>query len=348
MSWVAGHIDHIWESSDLTFRQLEDIIYKSLHGNLVNLQEKLDGINILITYKDKKILMARFPEHLKNYGENALDVNGILDSSIFIKKIFIDVVDHFTMTSILSELDFKKIFKEGKVWLSAEILSIENENVIPYFKNQICVHQLREIDENGKVIKIINEKKLDELISDIKISQDSFIDFVLYPIVKTNKVTVGKIENLELLENRLTNELRALMISADLTTKNTIKDYYKIKKENKSFIDLFTDLGIIVLQNIEGLATSNPKKSLEKLKIKFYKTYNYLGQNLHNNDIELSMKAEEILVHYERLDRIGGITSLVPIEGIVFEYKDKLLKLTGSFIPLLKMNNFYRFGINAH
>ena len=39
-----------------------------------------------------------------------------------------------------------------------------------------------------------------------------------------------------------------------------------------------------------------------------------------------------------RLDAIGGLDAIVPSEGIVFEYKGGIYKLTGAFAPINQLN----------
>jgi hypothetical protein len=45
-----------------------------------------------------------------------------------------------------------------------------------------------------------------------------------------------------------------------------------------------------------------------------------------------------------RIEQSGGLEGIAPMEGIVFEYKGQLFKLTGNYLPILKMVTFFRFG----
>jgi len=45
----------------------------------------------------------------------------------------------------------------------------------------------------------------------------------------------------------------------------------------------------------------------------------------------------------ERLERIGGMESIFPTEGIVFKYNGKLYKLTGTFAALNQLLNTIKF-----
>ena len=73
---AAGHTLHPFEDNQLTMNDIKTIINRCLSGKL-NIQnqvsQKLDGQNILFTYKGGKLLAARNKTQMKNFGQNALD-----------------------------------------------------------------------------------------------------------------------------------------------------------------------------------------------------------------------------------------------------------------------------------
>ena len=44
-----------------------------------------------------------------------------------------------------------------------------------------------------------------------------------------------------------------------------------------------------------------------------------------------------------RLQDIGGFNAILPTEGIVFKYNEKLFKLTGAFAPINQLLGYMRF-----
>ena len=44
-----------------------------------------------------------------------------------------------------------------------------------------------------------------------------------------------------------------------------------------------------------------------------------------------------------RLQDIGGFSAIMPTEGIVFKYNEKLFKLTGAFAPINQLLGYMRF-----
>ena len=74
-----GHMNHPFDSDvNLTFGQLKDIVNRALDGTLENTREKTDGQALAISWRDNR-LVARNKGHLKNKGENALDIRGVSD-----------------------------------------------------------------------------------------------------------------------------------------------------------------------------------------------------------------------------------------------------------------------------
>ena len=71
---------HPFDDKDLTFGDLKQIIEDGLGGNLSredNVTEKLDGQNLMVSWIDGKLRIARNKGHIKNFGKTSLDANGI-------------------------------------------------------------------------------------------------------------------------------------------------------------------------------------------------------------------------------------------------------------------------------
>ena len=59
---------------------------------------------------------------------------------------------------------------------------------------------------------------------------------------------------------------------------------------------------------------------------------------------DFDKKVDYLETQLKRIEQAGGLKGIAPLEGIVFEYKGKLFKLTGIYLPILKMINFFQFG----
>ena len=159
MGGAYGHMSHPFDDRDLTFGDLKKIIDLGLNGQLNredNVTEKLDGQNLMISWKDGKLITARNKGHLKNKGETALDIKGV--ESKFqgrgdIRNAFVFAVrDLQKAIGKLSEKQQIKIFGNGSKWMNLEVMWPASENVVNYDLAEIIFHGALEYDDSGKPI----------------------------------------------------------------------------------------------------------------------------------------------------------------------------------------------------
>ena len=154
-----GHMSHPFDDKDLTFKDLKNIIEMGLGGQLSredNVSEKLDGQNLMISWRDGNLIAARNKGHLKNAGKTALDTNGII--SKFSGRG--DIADAFGFAmkdlekaiSSLSDKQRDKIFMQGKAFMNLEVMWPKSANVINYDKAEIVFHGALEYDDSGTVV----------------------------------------------------------------------------------------------------------------------------------------------------------------------------------------------------
>ena len=312
----------------------------------------------------------------------------------------------------VTHINLKKIFADGARWLNIEILYTDNENVIPYERNQLRIHHLRELDKDGKIVKIIEKGNLSVLIDEIeKLQNEGKVDntflikktdpIIIKYITDSNNIAEGLIRKLMVLQNDnnlndtstiadyveaetlkyieekipqieepINNEFKKTLAARwakgdkNITINKLLKDKPEdlqkwVKDEEKNvkditesliepFVDIFTTLGVTVLKNLEGLATMDSDKATKGIQDKLNRAMDHLKHFMEKKDVEdvdaFNKKIKEMIKHLERLEKAGGIHSVVPVEGIVFQYDEKILKLTGSFTPLLRIIGFFRFG----
>lgn len=112
----------------------------------------------------------------------------------------------------------------------------------------------------------------------------------------------------------------------------------KFKENMEPFENLFLELGSVVLKNVSNLLVANPDKEMQRLHTEIKTEADKIKQN---GDLNQLAKVEKEL---NRLDRIGGIESIVPSEGLVFQYKGKLFKLTGTFAAINQLMGIIKYG----
>ena len=150
-------MNHPFDSDvNLTFGQLKDIVNRALDGTLENTREKTDGQALAISWRDNRLVAARNKGHLKNKGENALDIRGVSDK--FQGRGGLSDAYNFAMRDLskaissLSEPQRKKIFKDGACFMNLEVIYPTSVNVIPYGQALLIFHGTMEYDEDGKAI----------------------------------------------------------------------------------------------------------------------------------------------------------------------------------------------------
>ena len=144
-------------------------------------------------------------------------------------------------------------------------------------------------------------------------------------------------------EDKQTLNMVAIKKLASPEQLKEIKAFDKIRlkkyKENiLPFENLFLELGADVLMNASNFVAANPELEKQKLHDKIRKAA---------KDVKLNgnlAQVEKIEAEIKRLESIGGVESIVPTEGIVFKYKGKIMKLTGTFAAINQLMGIIKYG----
>jgi len=151
-----GHLTHPFEDIDLTFEDVKKMIKAGLRGELKTTQEKTDGQNLLVTWKDGRLHAARNKGHLRNFGRDSLtreELESFFEGRGAIKDAFSFAMrDLENALNALPDEKTDEMFGNGKKFMSIEIIYPETENVIPYETEMIIPHGLIEFDEEGNSI----------------------------------------------------------------------------------------------------------------------------------------------------------------------------------------------------
>ena len=153
-----GHMAHPFDDKELTFGDLKKIIELGLGGQLNredNVTEKLDGQNIMVSFKDGKLIAARNKGHIKNGGKTALDKKGV--ASKFkgrgaIRNAFVYAMNDLEKAiKSLSDKQRDKIFNNGYNFMNLEVMYPSSANVIDYDITELIFHGALKYDDKGNV-----------------------------------------------------------------------------------------------------------------------------------------------------------------------------------------------------
>jgi len=231
MGGAYGHLNHPFDDKNLTFGDFKTLIINTLQGNLSSegaVTEKTDGQNIMISWKNGKLIAARNKGHIKNFGANSLDVKGI--ANMFagrgdIEKAFTSaMVDLETAISGLSKKQKDKIFAEGKKFMSLEVIYPKTSNVIPYDKSILQFHGTIEYDANGSPIGSDrgSARMLAGMIKQINKNIQK-----TYSITQPFVANLPKVKNFDERQSYFLGKLATLQNEFALSDTDTLADYHQ-------------------------------------------------------------------------------------------------------------------------
>jgi len=185
-----------------------------------------DGQNIMVSWKDAKLVAARNKSHLKNAGENALSIDAL--SQMFAGRGNIQIAFTEAMNDLskaigsLSEADKQKYFNDGKKFASVEVITPMTQNVVPYGQNMLVFHGVIEHNEAGEAVGEDKQagRDLGKLIDDVNASvQKTF--FVRGP----QDIASKPFPNTKARSSYYKGKLNSVMKESGTTPSSTVKDY---------------------------------------------------------------------------------------------------------------------------
>ena len=231
MGGAYGHLNHPFDNKNLTFGDFKTLIINTLQGNLSSegvVTEKTDGQNIMISWKNGKLIAARNKGHIKNFGANALDISGV--KNMFagrgdIEKAFVSAMqDLQNAISGLSNKQKDKIFAEGKKFMSLEVIYPKTANVVPYDKSLLQFHGTIEYDANGSPIG--SERGSARMLAGM-IKQINKNIQKTYSITKPFVTSLPKAKNFDEKQNYFLGKLAKLQNEFALSDTDTLADYHQ-------------------------------------------------------------------------------------------------------------------------
>ena len=116
----------------------------------------------------------------------------------------------------------------------------------------------------------------------------------------------------------------------------TLKD--QLKKNIKPFETLVLRFGAEVMKNVSEVMALNPEKTTEKIRNDVKIAIDRLSKSNDIKDLDV------LKTQLSRIKAAGGMKSIAPLEGIVFNFKGKTYKLTGAFAPINQLLGYFKFG----
>ena len=298
-----GHMSHPFDTDiNLTFGQLKDIVNRALEGTLEFTREKTDGQALAISWRDGRLVAARNKGHLKNKGENALDIKGVSDK--FQGRGGLSDAYNYAMKDLsnaissLSEKQRDKIFKQGACFMNLEVIYPTSVNVIPYGQALLVFHGTMEYDMDGKAIGENGEaaRILAGMIKQVnKDVQDN------YTIQGPPVVKLPKSQDLSKKRGKYSSQISKLQKEFGLKDTDGVANYHQawweqwVDKNSPSSLDNKTKMGLV-----KRWAFMDKKFRLDKSNISDEKTLEWAKKTDKEDQKKISkkniMKFEQIFL----------------------------------------------------
>ena len=318
MGGAYGHMNHPFDDKKLTFKDLKKIIELGLSGKLDredNVTEKTDGQNLMISYKDGKLIAARNKGHIKNKGETALsikDVENKFKGRGAIRNAFVYAMrDLSKAVGALSKKQQDKVFGNGSKFMSLEVMWPASENVVNYDITELLFHGAIEYDDSGRPI---GQAKDSARILQGMIKQVNQHIQKHYKISKPNFVKVPKHQDFGKMKKRFHGRLSKLQSQFALKDNDTLGLYHQ------RFWEEF------IFNAAKQFKYKIPANVLKRLTMRWA----FFDKSFSIRDMKATIKNDKFLdwsLNTEKLDHARMVKeNMKPFEELFFEVGAEIMK----------------------
>jgi hypothetical protein len=213
-----------------------DLTIGDLSRYLANgiLVHNTDGQQLSISWKNGRLIAARNKQHLKNAGENAMDIQGVAD---WVKgKGDIEIAYNAAMRDLqasisqISEADKLKIFDEGKKFASIEVITPVTQNTVPYGQDMLVFHSVVEYDEEGNVTG--EDKKAGYEIAKMIEDANSAAQEMFY-VRGPKNIEIVPFKDAKKRANYYNDKLNTILKDSGINMRSTVQDFVMGSALNK-------------------------------------------------------------------------------------------------------------------
>jgi hypothetical protein len=321
MGGLAGHMSHLYDNPELTFKEIADIFKKASSGSLVG-TEKTDGQNLFLSYsvKDGRAKAARNIGNIKSGGMSAAELAKKFAGRGNLEKSFNDAFAAFEKAVEL--FDYEKQIEifgpDANVWYNAEVQDPRTSNVINYDAKALTIHRVghKEFDkQSGKPLDkdvSANASELEDALDKIK----NLIDNEEYRVQMNafrNLQALGDDKQLNIALSRLYN----LVSESELDGDNNIGQF--LLKRVRS-----------VVEKVLSGASKEIQDSVVKRILKIDKVgLNDIYRLIPRENKELREKVKKLV----KRDKQLVTAAIFPLEDIVHDFSVEMLRgLESAFV----------------
>lgn len=140
---LVGHLQHLYDNKDLTFKEIKAILRKASTGRLEKASEKMDGMNLVFSYDlSQDTVKVTRGSDIKAGGMDAAALAAKFAGRGSVEEAFVGAFK--VLEGAIGALPVKvkqKVFgPAANRWYSMEIIYTNNPNVINYDSNNLVFH----------------------------------------------------------------------------------------------------------------------------------------------------------------------------------------------------------------
>lgn len=230
-----GHMNHPFEDLDLNFGDVKNMINLAFEGELdIEEQpvEKVDGQNLMVSWIDGDLRAARNKGHLRNFGENSMDLGALVkkfEGRGEIREAFEYAFRDLSVAlSRVRNERLQEVFENGKRWMSLEVIYPAAKNVVEYGESFIVFHGVIEYDENANALDFKKDAayNLADMVQEVNANVQEEFEILSPPEVELPQI------QLEDLRSELIGRVEDYMSEYDLSNDDKVLEWHEKYWEN--------------------------------------------------------------------------------------------------------------------
>jgi hypothetical protein len=140
---LVGHLQHLYDNKDLTFKEIKTILRKASTGRLQKTSEKMDGMNLVFSYDlSQDTVKVTRGSDIKAGGMDAAALAAKFAGRGSVEEAFVGAfkVLEGAIGTLPTKVKQKVFGPAANRWYSMEIIYTKNPNVINYDSNNLVFH----------------------------------------------------------------------------------------------------------------------------------------------------------------------------------------------------------------
>ena len=260
MGGLGGHVDHLYDNTDLSFTDMIKIMTAASNGEITG-GEKLDGQNLFVSYsvKDGKAKAARNVGNVKKGGMDAEALAAKFAGRGTLEAAFNGAFEAFVdaVQQLPDEVKIKVFGPDANIFYNAEVMDPENPNIINYNTKSLIIHR----DGHGEYDRE-SGKVTDRDVS----AEANILGKALSQVQKSDKegafgVEMKAVERLRALDgdealNSAVSRVKKLLSDSGVGAGATVGEYIVSKLDSlieRMFPDLDEDTKKLIMQRMFGV-----------------------------------------------------------------------------------------------